>query len=57
MQSVRKLATSGVVEYIALEEGSQHLYIASDANIKFLEDPVNPIVEPMEESKESGGNN
>lgn len=53
VQSVRKLATSGVVEYVALEEGSQYLYIASDANVKFLEDPVNPIVEPMEESKES----
>lgn len=53
VQSIRKLATSGVVEYIAFEEGNQHLYIASDASVKFLEDPVNPIIEPMEEAKVS----
>lgn len=58
MQSVRKLVTSGVVEYVALEEGTQYLYIASDASVTFLEDPVNPIIESMEEeAKESGNDN
>lgn len=52
--SERKILGNGPVDYVTIEPGCMHLYIASNASFKFVYDSENPAVEPIREPSNQG---